>query len=300
MPRRRKPDSPPALVALEWSGVLVRPAPEIPVWPDAAVATALLSRLNLPISPQQLRATIHYVLTCDTPAVRLRTLAEAADTLAFRLCLDRNRRTIGALRELLARAPEPVPTEGGLAALRALRARGIRTAILTDWPPYLSLGPARPLVRATDAVLYTSEEGVALATPGIYRQLLSRHNLRPEELLVIAADAVGSIGVASKLGIRSLLVAEAPDEAPACGQLAAVGSVAEAVSWIAERFYAAAVAPPVATAPALEAGGAQDDGEQPNDEAQVPACGGDCGGSVDDADDHPGACAGAEREPAGE
>lgn len=297
MPRMRGQDQPPALVAVEWPGVLTQPPGPEP-WPSPSAAVPLLARLRIDLSPGQLQAAVRYVLVVDTPANRLRTLAEAADQLAFRLGLEPKPATVRALRGLLASLPEPLPTPGAVAALRALRSVGAETVVLTDHPLYAPLGRCRGLLRAAGACVWTSEEGAPLGSPGLYRRLAARRNLRPGEIVLVTSDASGALATARRLGMRSLLVAEAPQaRAPRMGQLATVGSIAEAAEFLATRFYSR----PPAGGPSLPAPGTEgvdlDEEQGTQHEASIPEGLGDRDGGMDDADDHPLECAGAEREP---
>jgi hypothetical protein len=266
-------------------------------WPSAAIAVPLLARVKSQASPAQLRAAIEYVLRWDTPFVRLRTVSEAADQLAFRLGLQPTRAVSGVLRDLLAHTPAPVPLEGAEEALRAVRACGTRVAILSDWPPYLPLGPARRLTRLADA--HASEaEGIPLGTREFYASLLTRQNRRPEETLVIGADPVTSVRVLSRMRIRSIVVLPEPAGAPPrCGQLATVRSVGEAAAFVVEHLCSArgfGVAGPQPN----ETGGAGSDGDQQahDEEAVPPGDGSDGDDGVGGPDDHPGERARAGRE----
>jgi hypothetical protein len=298
MPRARGQDQPPALVAFEWSGVLVQPTGPVP-WPGPAVALPLLTRLRLDISPGQLEAAVRYVLLYDTPSVRLRTLAEAADQLAFRLGLEPRPGTVRALRGLLAGAPEPVPTPGALAALRALRSAGAETLILADHPPYCPLGTCRGLLRAAGGCVWASEEGSPLGSPTLYRRIVARRNLRPAETVLVTADALGSLAAARRLGMRVVLVADAGGRPPRMGQLATAVSMAEAAEFLTARFYAG-LPSGGPSLPSLESGVVRDEEQGTEDETGVPEGLGDRDGGMDDADGHPLECAGAEREPGAE
>jgi putative hydrolase of the HAD superfamily len=102
-----------------------------------------------------------------------------------------------------------------LPALRELRERGIRTAIVSNCdhstrPVVERLG----LVDASDAMILSFEAGVAKPDPGIYQAALSALDTGTDEA-VFVDDQVRYCEGASALGIRSFLILRdgaAPEE----------------------------------------------------------------------------------------
>ncbi|HET9249656.1 MAG TPA: HAD family hydrolase [Actinomycetota bacterium] len=90
--------------------------------------------------------------------------------------------------------------------LRELRARGVRTAIVSNCDH-----ATRPIVdglglpRETDAVVLSFEVGVAKPHAGIYRAALDALEARPEETVFVDDQAAYCEG-AETLGIRSFLM----------------------------------------------------------------------------------------------
>jgi putative hydrolase of the HAD superfamily len=96
--------------------------------------------------------------------------------------------------------------EDSLPTLRELRARGLRTAIVSNCDH-----STRPIVgelgleREADAVVLSFEVGVAKPDPGIYRTALDALDARPEEAVFVDDQAAYCEG-AEAMGIRSFLI----------------------------------------------------------------------------------------------
>jgi putative hydrolase of the HAD superfamily len=106
--------------------------------------------------------------------------------------------------------------EDSIPTLRALRSRGLRTAIVSNCDH-----STRPIVdeleleREADAVVLSFEVGVAKPDPGIYRAALDALGARPEEAVFVDDQAWYCEG-AEAIGIRSFMI-EREDAAPAEG-----------------------------------------------------------------------------------
>ena len=106
--------------------------------------------------------------------------------------------------------------EDSIPTLRALRARGLRTAIVSNCDH-----STRPIVdelgleREADAVVLSFEVGVAKPDAGIYRAALDALGARPEEAVFVDDQAWYCEG-AEAIGIRSFMI-EREDAAPAEG-----------------------------------------------------------------------------------
>jgi putative hydrolase of the HAD superfamily len=96
--------------------------------------------------------------------------------------------------------------EDSLPTLRELRARGLRTAIVSNCDH-----STRPIVdelgleREADAVVLSFEVGVAKPDPGIYQAALDALAARPEEAVFVDDQAAYCEG-AEAIGIRSFLI----------------------------------------------------------------------------------------------
>src|SRR6266540_1791513 len=106
--------------------------------------------------------------------------------------------------------------EDSIPVLRALRARGVRTALVSNCSR-----STRPVVdhlgleREMDAIVLSFEVGVAKPDAGIYRAALDALGARPEEAVFVDDQAAYCEG-AEALGIRSFLIAR-DDADPAEG-----------------------------------------------------------------------------------
>ena len=96
--------------------------------------------------------------------------------------------------------------EDSIPTLRELRARGLRTAIVSNCDH-----STRPIVdelgleREADAVVLSFEVGVAKPDPGIYQAALDALAARPEEAVFVDDQAAYCEG-AEAIGIRSFLI----------------------------------------------------------------------------------------------
>ena len=96
--------------------------------------------------------------------------------------------------------------DDSIPTLRELRARGIRTAIVSNCDH-----ATRPIVddlgleREVDAIMLSFEVGVAKPDAGIYRAALDALGARPEEAVFVDDQAAYCEG-AEALGIRSFLI----------------------------------------------------------------------------------------------
>ncbi len=110
--------------------------------------------------------------------------------------------------------------DDSIPTLRELRARGLRTAIVSNCDH-----STRPIVdelgleREADAIVLSFEVGVAKPDPGIYRAALDALDARPEEAVFVDDQAAYCEG-AEALGIRSFLILR-DDADPAEGVSAA-------------------------------------------------------------------------------
>ena len=106
--------------------------------------------------------------------------------------------------------------DDSLPTMRALRARGLRTAIVSNCDH-----ATRPIVddlgleREADAVVLSFEVGVAKPDAGIYRAALDALGARPEEAVFVDDQAWYCKG-AEAIGIRSFVIVR-DDAAPAQG-----------------------------------------------------------------------------------
>ena len=96
--------------------------------------------------------------------------------------------------------------EDSIPTIRALRERGIRSAVVSNCdhstrPVVERLG----LVEETDAVVLSFEVGVAKPDAGIYLEALSRLEARSEDALFVDDQALYCDGAVA-VGIRSLLI----------------------------------------------------------------------------------------------
>ena len=117
------------------------------------------------------------------------------------------------LRELFGSMREDRFDRGVVVAcVRAVRARGIRTAIITNnireygdaWRAQLAID------ELFDVVVDSSEEGVRKPDPAIFHLALERLGVRDPSRAVLLDDFAGNVAAARQLGMQAILVADDP------------------------------------------------------------------------------------------
>lgn len=144
-------------------------------------------------------------------------------------------RVVAVLGDTRLRA-EAVPV------LRALRRRGIRTAVVSDCGYELpAFMPFLPVARWLDAAVYSVDVGACKPHPAMYRTACDRLGVRPEECLYVGDGGSQELTGARRAGMHVVRL-DAPDLA---GHLAfnaerdwtgpAVGSLTELVTFLPAR-----------------------------------------------------------------
>ena len=91
-----------------------------------------------------------------------------------------------------------------------LKNRGYRLYGLTNWSAetFPLVKDNYPVFRLLDGIVVSGEEKIAKPDPGIFRILLQRYGLKPEECLFID-DNPGNVSTGESLGIRGLIFTSA-------------------------------------------------------------------------------------------
>ena len=91
-----------------------------------------------------------------------------------------------------------------------LKNRGYRLYGLTNWSAetFPLVKDNYPVFRLLDGIVVSGEEKIAKPDPGIFRILLQRYGLKPEECLFID-DNPGNVSTGESLGIRGLVFTSA-------------------------------------------------------------------------------------------
>ena len=91
-----------------------------------------------------------------------------------------------------------------------LKNRGYRLYGLTNWSAetFPLVKDNYPMFRLLDGIVVSGEEKIAKPDPGIFRILLQRYGLKPEECLFID-DNPGNVSTGESLGIRGLIFTSA-------------------------------------------------------------------------------------------
>jgi putative hydrolase of the HAD superfamily len=116
------------------------------------------------------------------------------------------RRIAAIVREVLVDGGGVVLYEDSLPALRALRARGIRTAIVSNCDHVTrAIVDRLRLAAEVDAVVLSFEVGVMKPDAGIYVEALERVGAKPEESAFVD-DQPGYLDGAEAIGLRSFFI----------------------------------------------------------------------------------------------
>jgi putative hydrolase of the HAD superfamily len=113
------------------------------------------------------------------------------------------RAVTGALLEAIAW--EPYPEAATVVA--ALRARGKKVAVVSNWDAGLPEVLAATGLEDVDAVLASAVEGVAKPDPQLLRRALDRLGVAPEAALHAGDSVAEDVGAARAAGVRPVLVA---------------------------------------------------------------------------------------------
>jgi putative hydrolase of the HAD superfamily len=144
--------------------------------------------------------------TGRTGALRatLRTLAEGVDGNPTEAGLT-EATEIRALAYRRSATPRPETVD----VLGALRARGLRLAVVSDCSDELVvMWPELPVAKAVDATVFSAVVGTRKPDPVMYRLACERLDVRPEECVYIGDGGSGELTGAAAMGMRAVLLAD--------------------------------------------------------------------------------------------
>ncbi len=201
----------------------------IQLMPPAPRMTRALARAGYP-NPEErvataMRAEIAYYLGHHqegrTPAAVARVRAACAAVLAEGLDPAP---PLPELTQLLVGSLEFAVYPDALPALRELRARGVRVAIVSDWDCTLAEHLERLGVREwVEAVVVSADVGVTKPNPLLFATALARLGVAREHAVVCGDDPARDLAGAAAAGIRGVLVdreGRHPGVTPRVGSLA--------------------------------------------------------------------------------
>ena len=97
------------------------------------------------------------------------------------------------------------------ASLAALRARGLRLAVVSNWDTRLrGIAEGLGLAAQVDAVVISAEAGVRKPDPGIFRIALERAGVGADEALHVGDLAEEDVEGARRAGLRAVLIERTP------------------------------------------------------------------------------------------
>lgn len=104
-----------------------------------------------------------------------------------------------------------------------LQRRGYRCAIASNFDARLhELLPALPVLAACEPRLVSSEVGYRKPAVGFYRELLSRCQAHPQEVLMVGDDLTTDVNAPRELGMSALWLNRTQAEPPAISSLASL------------------------------------------------------------------------------
>jgi putative hydrolase of the HAD superfamily len=130
-----------------------------------------------------------------------------------------------SLWDLYARADSWCPAQGAHTALRALRARGVTTGVVSNFdhrlPPILDGLGLTPLL---DTIVLPSDAGAAKPDPAIFRIALERLGVAAADAVFVGDDPEEDLAAARRCGLRAIDVGQLATLAELPARLAESGT----------------------------------------------------------------------------
>jgi len=105
-----------------------------------------------------------------------------------------------------------VPRPSAVATLRAVKALGLKTCVVSDCSPELpQIWKETPFASLFDAAVFSCEVGVRKPNPKIYLEACQRLGVEPSECLFVGDGGSGELTGAATVGMRAVLLA-VPEE----------------------------------------------------------------------------------------
>lgn len=125
---------------------------------------------------------------------------------------------LGPLTDALVASIRFQPYPEAVETLAALRARGIRLAVLSNWDVALheTLTTTR-IDELVEAAVSSAEVGIAKPEPGIFEHLLGRMGVGADEAWHVGDSPEADVAGAQAAGLRPILVWREDDTPPATG-----------------------------------------------------------------------------------
>jgi putative hydrolase of the HAD superfamily len=152
-------------------------------------------------------------------------------------CAEEMRRALGpsqldhaTARRAMMEALEFEPYPDAIPALRALRARGLRLVIASNWDCSLAdwLGPPG-LIELVDGVVTSADARAAKPDPQVFLRAVEVAGVTPAEAVHVGDSVENDVEGARAAGIRALLVARAGDPPPGVDSVRSLEEVAYVV-----------------------------------------------------------------------
>jgi 2-haloalkanoic acid dehalogenase type II len=202
-------------VLVDCFGTLVALEPPAPALRDALRELAGVE-VTEAVARDAFRAEVRYYVDHHLEGADARSLDVLRDSCAeiIRAELGVPGLELAAVKAAMLRALRFHAFADAEPALRALRARGVRTAVASNWDVSLPEVLGRVgLLRLVDAVVSSAEVGRAKPDPALFERALSLLGARPEEALYVGDSAPHDLEGAAAAGVRAvLLVRREPGE----------------------------------------------------------------------------------------
>ena len=204
LPRRR---SPPRVFLLDALGTLVTFADPVPRL-RAGLRERLGVEIGIPDARRAMCAEIAFYRAHHDEARDRAGLAGLRTRCGALVARELGRAGVAdAVTEVLVAAIAFSAYPEGGEVLAALRARGARLAVVSNWDVSLHDVLARLALRPLlDAVLTSAEEGVAKPDPELFRRALARLGARPGEAVHVGDSPALDLAGARAAGVEGVLV----------------------------------------------------------------------------------------------
>jgi FMN phosphatase YigB (HAD superfamily) len=176
-------------------------------------ATSFLRAQGYEVYPQAWRHAFSFVVFIDYPKEGYKTHEALFRQVFKRLGLDVDETTIVALSTLFRDSPFVLYRES-VEAIRRAKDAGLKTAIATSTPkPFFTKG-VEPIEGLLDYICTGYEAGYEKSNPQIYRRILDKLEVKPEETAVIGDNPILDVLNPRELGLRTIQIVreETPSE----------------------------------------------------------------------------------------
>ena len=167
--------------------------------------TTFLREKGYEVYPQAWRHAFGFVVFVDYPRQGYETHEALFSQVIKRLGVELDETTIVKLSTLFRDSPFVLFKESHEAVGRAKDA-GLKTVIATSTPKPFFIKGIEPIEGQLDFICTGYEAGYEKSNPRIYRIILDKFEIKPEETVVIGDDPVLDISNPHRMGMRTIQI----------------------------------------------------------------------------------------------